>query len=51
MDKTAKLTQLDLYKESYSSGTWEEFCEEFGVSPEEHKITIYYDDSLTEIGG
>ena len=40
--------QLDLIKENYSYGTWEEFCEEFGISLEEHKITIYYDSSLTE---
>ena len=43
-----KLTPLDLIKEDYSYGTWEEFCGEFGISLEEHKITIYYDPSLTE---
>ena len=45
-----ELTQLDLYKEDYSCGTWEVFCEEFEVSEEEHKITIYYDSSKTELG-
>ena len=43
-----KLTPLDLIKEDYSYGTWKEFCEEFGISLEEDKITIYYDSSLTE---
>jgi hypothetical protein len=49
MGRETKLTELDLVKEDYSFGTWKEFCEEFGVSPEEHHITIYYDASLTEI--
>ena len=49
MGKETKLTPLDLYKEDYSFGTWKEFCEEFGVSPEEYKITIYYNASRTEI--
>ena len=44
----SKLTLLSLIKEDYSHGTWEEFCEEFGASLESNKITIYYDDSLTE---
>ena len=43
-----KLTPLDLIKEDYSYGTWKELCEEFGISLEEDKITIYYDSSLTE---
>ena len=44
-----KLKTLSLIKEDYSFGTWKEFCEEFGVSPEEYKITIYYNASRTEI--
>ena len=44
-----ELTPLTLIKEDYSFGTWKEFCEEFGVSPEEYKITIYYNASRTEI--
>ena len=43
------LTPLTLIKEDYSFGTWKEFCGEFGVSSEECKITIYYDNSRTEI--
>jgi len=43
-----KKTPLYLIKENYSYGTWKEFCEEFGVSLESNKITIYYDNSLTE---
>ena len=44
----SKITPLYLIKEDYSYGTWEEFCEEFGVLLESNKITIYYDASLTE---
>tara|TARA_R100000781_G_C4077450_1_gene126572 strand:+ start:1216 stop:1362 length:147 start_codon:yes stop_codon:yes gene_type:complete len=45
-----ELTPLNLIKEDYSFGTWKEFCEEFEVSPEQDKITIYYDASRTEEG-
>ena len=43
-----KLKSLSLIKEDYSFGTWKELCEEFEVFPEQDKITIYYDPSLTE---
>ena len=43
-----KLTPLRLIKENYLSGTWSEFCEEFGVKEESVEIVIYYDSSLTE---
>ena len=45
-----KLTPLVLIKEDYSFGAWKDFCEEFEVSPEQDKITIYYDTSRTEEG-
>ena len=44
----SKLTPLRLIKEDYSSGTWSEFCEEFGVKEKSVEITIYYDSLLTE---
>ncbi len=43
-----KLTPLRLIKENYSSGTWSEFCEEFGAGEESVEVVIYYDSSLTE---
>lgn len=43
-----ELTPLRLIKENYSSGTWSEFCEEFGTGEESVEIVIYYDSSLTE---
>ena len=45
-----KLTPLRLIKENYSSGTWSEFCEEFGAGEESAEIVICYDSSLTTKG-